>query len=276
MKYKKVYIEITNRCNKHCSFCSIDSKDKKEMTLNEFEMVLNNIKPFTKYVYLHVKGEPFMHSNIKGIFDLCIKYDMFINITTNGSLLHKYKETIINCKKIRQLNVSLNSCNDINEAKTIFKTIDEISINNSMSIVYRFWAINDISEKMNVFNELVEYYKLSWEVLDFLRTNKNVCIGDNIYINMASLFEWPSLNHDLVSCHGKCLGTISHVGILSNGTVIPCCLDSNGIINLGNVFEKSFTSIINGSKCKGINEGFKKNVLKEELCRRCSYRKRFK
>jgi len=88
-KFKKIYVEITNKCNLKCPFCSIDDKKKREMNLLEFDDVLNKITDYTDYLYLHVKGEPLLHSNFKEILDICLKYNKKVNITTNGSLLKK-------------------------------------------------------------------------------------------------------------------------------------------------------------------------------------------
>lgn len=65
MKFKKIYVEITNICNLNCSFCSKDNLKKKEMSLQEFDKVLSKIRQYTDTIYLHVKGEPLLHSKQK-------------------------------------------------------------------------------------------------------------------------------------------------------------------------------------------------------------------
>ena len=75
MKFKKIYIEITNICNKNCSFCSKTNRKKREMSIDEFETVLKRINNYTDYIYLHIKGEPLTHSNFEEIVKLCKKYN---------------------------------------------------------------------------------------------------------------------------------------------------------------------------------------------------------
>ena len=108
--YKRVYIEITNICNLNCSFCPKSDRDKKVMTVPEFENIINKINGYTKHIYLHVKGEPLMHPHLDKIIKIANKNNINVNITTNGRLL-KDKLDIINNNKIRQINISLHSFN---------------------------------------------------------------------------------------------------------------------------------------------------------------------
>ena len=64
---------------------------------------------------------------------------------------------------------------------------------------------------------------------------------------------------------------IDHIGILSDGTIIPCCLDSNGIINLGNIYDDNINDILNSKRVKDMINGFKRHYKCEELCRHCSF-----
>ncbi len=252
-KFKKVYVEITNICNLKCSFCIDDNLPKKEMTLDEFEYVLKQIKDSTDYVYLHVKGEPLMHSDLKGILKLCSKYEIKVNITTNGTLLYKYKDIL---KSVRQINISLHSIIDKNKLFDIFNAVDELSEN--VIISYRLWTKNNNEEY--ILNEIKNKYG-----------SLNKKLDNNIYLDFDSEFIWPNLNNDIIKTSGTCYGTRSHIGILSNGTIIPCCLDSKGIINLGNIFNTNLNSVLNDSRFINIKKGFENNKLNEELCMKCGF-----
>src|SRR5574344_1031494 len=164
MRFKKIYIEITNICNKNCSFCSIDKRSKKEMTVQEFEHVLKEIKPYTNYIYLHVKGEPLLHSNFSEIISLAEEYNFKVNITTNGTLLTKQKE-VLKSKCIRQINISLHSFEkkeEPNYFQNIFEVTKELLNKNSkLCMVYRFWALknNNLSiANKNIINLIIDEY----------------------------------------------------------------------------------------------------------------------
>lgn len=263
-KFKKIYVEITNICNLNCSFCSKDNKAKKFLSVSEFETILNKINDYTDYLYLHVKGEPLMHPALDDILKLCNKYNKKVNITTNGTLLSKRDILIKN--KVRQVNISLHNMAYENLLDVLNYSY-ELAKNN-IYVVYRFWVYNDL-EKSTI-NEILKYY----DRLDLINDNSNnIKINDYVYINKDEMFIWPSLNNNINNIKGTCLGLKTHIGILSDGTIIPCCLDSNGIINLGNIFNEELIDVLNSIRTKKIIEGFNNNKLCEELCRKCGFKR---
>ena len=168
--FKKVYIEITNICNKNCSFCSKDTKPKKEMTIKEFEHIINEIKPYTNYVYLHVKGEPLIHSKLEQILDICTKNNIWVNITTNGSLLKQKEHILLKQNTIRQINISLHSFKEEEYIDNIVNTVNKLKNKDNINIVYRFWAITNnhfSKDNLAILNQLQKYYQFNiQELLD--------------------------------------------------------------------------------------------------------------
>jgi len=278
-KFNKIYVEITNICNLNCSFCSKDNRKKKEMSIEEFSKVINKIKDYTKTIYLHLKGEPLLHSHLDELLSICDNNNINVKITTNGTLL-KLKKDILKNHAIKQINISLHSENNIkNYFEDVFNVCDELSEN--INIVYRIWVLNNLQlDKIStiIVENLIDYYKLSTNMVEKIKNEKNIKIKDNIYLDKDNEFIWPNetKNNSSEDEIGYCLGTKSHIGILSDGTVVPCCLDSDASINLGNIFENSLEEIVNSDKFKIINEGFKNNKVIYDLCKNCDYRKRFR
>ena len=263
-KFKKIYVEITNICNLNCQFCPNDKLEKREMTLQEFEIILNKIDDFTDYLYLHVKGEPLLHSMFKDILLLAKKYNKQVNITTNGTLLKKRVDDIINSKIVRQVNISLQSLINIDYLDDILKSAEKLAKNN-IQVVYRMWASNKYQ------NLIVEKLENRYQTkLD----KDNIKLMDNLYLNKDTEFIWPSLNNDFITDIGTCYGLRTHIGILVDGTVIPCCLDSKGVINLGNIYEESLEEILKKERCQKIKTNFQNNKLVEELCQKCGFREK--
>ena len=62
---------------------------------------------------------------------------------------------------------------------------------------------------------------------------------------------------------------------MSDGTVVPCCLDADGNLALGNLFESDLESILSSERARNIYDGFTRRRACEELCRKCGYAKRF-
>lgn len=79
------------------------------------------------------------------------------------------------------------------------------------------------------------------------------------------------MNNDYYSEKGTCYGLIDHIGILVDGTIIPCCLDSKGIINLGNIYNDNLKEILKKDRVNNIIKGFKGNKKLEELCKHCKF-----
>lgn len=278
-KFKKVYIEITNTCNKNCSFCSSSSLKKKTMKIKEFEHILKEIKPYSDYIYLHVKGEPLLHPDLKTLLNLCEKYEIFVNITTNGTLLKKQKEIIKNSKCIRQINISFQSFEEnINEVEDILDTVLYLLENTSIYFCYRFWALKNLKfSKLNekIIKKIIEKHNIEEKTIENIYSLSNIKLQENLFLNKDILFEWPSLDNDYVE-ESTCYGLRRQLAILVDGTVVPCCLDSEGIINLGNIFITPLKTILEQDRTQKIIQNFQHGKCQEELCKKCSYRRRFK
>ena len=267
MKFKKIYIEITNICNKNCSFCSKTNRKKREMSIDEFETVLKRINNYTDYIYLHIKGEPLTHSSFEEIVKLCKKYNKKINLTTNGVLISKYPSLFYDEENFRQVNISFHSYDNENDMGNIIQCIDNIrKINKKTYFVYRYWTLNETNKNY------ISLKKIIKKIYNIELNNKmNIKLGNNLYLNKDYEFIWPSLNNSLDN-DGFCYGLKTHIGILSDGTVVPCCLDSEGIVNLGNIFLEDLETILTKERTKKIINGFKNNKRIESLCRHCSFK----
>ncbi len=277
MRFKKIYIEITNLCNKNCSFCSKDSRKKEEMTPEYFEHILKEIRPYTNYVYLHVKGEPLLHSKLQEILELCKKYEVKVNITTNGTLLKEKSKLLIPYSNIYQMNVSLHSFDyEEDYMEKILEATDLLLEKTNIYINYRFWALQNhrlTKENKELIKKIETHYHLP--ILKDLEKNYKKTISSHLFIEEGELFTWPTLLSSYYEESGTCYGLRTHFAILVDGTVVPCCLDSEANIPLGNVFEEPLSSILSKEKVKEIASNFQSGKIKEELCKHCTYRKRF-
>ncbi len=271
-RFSKIYVEITNICNLSCSFCSKDERKKKEMSVDEFKEVISKIKDYTDNIYLHVKGEPLLHSKLDEILSICDDNNISVRITTNGTLLAKKKDILLK-HNIKQINVSLHSENNlINYFEDVFNTCDTLA--SKMVIIYRIWVLKSLildNLSTKIVDKINKHYNLSTTVVDKIKTEKNIKIANNIYLDKDYEFDWPKITDEKCDI-GTCLGTKSHIAILSDGNVTVCCLDSNGIIRLGNIFKESLSDILDSKLFKEINSGFKNNKVVCDLCKSCTYR----
>lgn len=274
-RFKKVYVEITNHCNLRCSFCSKTKRKLNEMTLYDFEKVLQRIKDYTDYIYLHVLGEPLLHSDFDNILSLCDEYLIKVNITTNGTLLKKRLDVLKKHFCVRQVNISLH-CEGKNDKyfDEVFESCDELC--GKVYINYRLWTLNDgvlDEESTDIVENIVKHYELSTDIVEKIKKEKQIKICTNIFVDKNNLFVWPSMDKIVDNC-GFCYALSTHVAILVNGDVVPCCLDSEGDIVLGNIFEKDLKEILNSERATKMLEGFRSNQKIEELCKHCHFLQR--
>lgn len=264
MRFKRIYVELSNICNLKCSFCSKDKRLKESLSIERFEYILNDIKNYTNLIYLHVKGEPFLYKDIDKVFELCKKNNINIKITTNGLFLDKYVDLINMYDNIKQINISL-MCE--NEKNNYLDYIIETSSKIKTTIVYRVWLSNK-DESNDIIKKILKFYKK-------VDTQKNIKLNEHIYLDKDIEFVWPS-EGTYYENNGICYGTRSHIGILANGDVIPCCLDSEGEMAFGNIFNKSLEEIISSDEFIKFNELIKKGIMPCDLCKKCNFKKRLK
>jgi len=288
-KYKKIYVEITNVCNLACDFCPRTKRKPEFMSVAAFCKILDRIKPYTDYIYLHVKGEPLLHPELDKLLDVSCEKEFKVNITTNGTLIHKVKDMLLSKPALRQVNFSLHSF-DGNEGgqsredyiNDILSFAKEAMKKPELFISLRLWNLSE-SNAVNLErarnNELLasieKAFDLPYKIVEEVVHHKGIKIAERIYINQAQLFTWPDLKEEERPGSAFCYGLRNQAAILVDGTVVPCCLDGEGIINLGNLLETPFSEIAESKRAQDIVDGFTGKEAVEELCRKCGYRERF-
>lgn len=276
MRFKKIYIEITNYCNLNCEFCKTNVRKNKYISLEEFNIVINKIKPYTKYVYLHVLGEPLLHKDIDKLILICKHNDIKVNITSNGTLLNIAGEKLLNDEidNIHQINLSLHC--DFKEKyleaeyfQNLIKFISEASKKTYINL--RLWNVEEKNNEKNkkIIELLLKEFKNKEEQnINFLNT---ITISKNIFLHFDKKFTWPNILGEEIFTEGKCYALRDQVGILVDGTVVPCCLDGEGIINLGNIYEDDFLEIITSDRATKMKKNFENRKVIEKYCKTCGF-----
>lgn len=279
MKFKRIYVEICNTCNLSCSFCVQDHKHPRMLGIDQFRSILDQIKPYTSYLYLHVLGEPLMHPELEEILSLCRKADMHVQLTTNGTLLKKAEPLLLRYPP-RQINISVHSFSQQPAQMQERYMADVLHCGKTLSaqgtyVSYRLWCKQDgkLAEREHrLMEQICSFFDRDVPV----QMNRSIVLGNRCFLSFDEVFEWPSLSHPYVSDRGTCRGLRDMIAILSDGSVVPCCLDAYAQECLGNVFEQSFAQILQGERLNEIRDGFLRHRLCSPLCRRCAYRIRFR
>ena len=288
MKFYRAYVELTNICGLACSFCPPKALPTQTMSLPFFEHVLDELSIHTKEIAYHMGGDSLTLSNLKEYLDITHKKGFRVMLTTSGYYLGKHSfETLLH-PAIKQINISLNSYNKNNMPLSFEDYMKPIAMlcehkrttNKELFINLRLWNLDD-QHSEHAFNDTLfswieEHFGISVDLSSVQSTKAhNIRLAEKILLHFDRYFEWPTLSSHEKS-HGTCQGLSSHIGILSNGVVVPCCLDKDGVIALGNLHETSLATILTSKRSTAIKEGFKQHLCQEELCQKCTYKHRFK
>lgn len=271
--FKKIYLEITNICNLDCSFCHKTSRSKKFMTKEEFDMLLPRIREHTKYLYFHLMGEPLMHPELAYFLEKASSFGFNCTVATNGFLISRRADEILRNAPYK-VTFSLHSFEANEAAVSLEDYINDITDFCKRAerlgtiCVLRLW--NDGGESS--LNEKI--IGLLKNEFDFRENRKGFTLSEKIYLESAKKFIWPDKDAPVQSVR-FCMGLRDHIGILCDGTVVPCCLDADGQIALGNLFEQELADIIGTETALSIYNGFSQGRTVTELCSRCQYATRF-
>lgn len=285
--FKRIYVEITNMCNLSCNFCPKTKRELRFMDEESFNYIVKSVKPYTNHLYFHLMGEPLLNPNLEAFLTICNSH-LKVNLTTNGTMLNDKKVILINSPALRQINISLSSFEANENAADLNSYIDSIvefvlEATNKSNIIcsIRLWNMDSAKLKganqsnIDILKMLETKMELNFRLSDKLQISNRLKLKDNVYLNMAEKFDWPDMNRVETDDYVFCYGLRQQIGILVDGTVVPCCLDNEGNISLGNIFKNSLEDILSSKRAKNMYDGFSRRTAVEELCKRCGYAKRF-
>ncbi len=273
--YSRVYVEITNICNMHCSFCHGHKRPPKRMCLQEFTHILDQLAGQTEYIYYHLMGEPLTHPELPLFLKTAAQRGFRSVITTNGTLLKKRGHEIITAG-VHKVSISLHSFEGADDAayRRYLSEVAEFgdsAANAGILVVLRLWNRGyDGGRNAVAVDFLRSHIAGSWA-----ENSRGIRIRDKFYLEWGDRFQWPDQEAPVQGEKFFCYGMRDHFGILCDGTVVPCCLDSEGVINLGNVFTDELSDILASQRATAIAKGFERRTAAEDLCRRCGYAQRF-
>lgn len=276
---KKAYVEITNICNLHCAFCPGTRRAPRSMTPDEFALVLDKLRPRVSYVYLHIMGEPLLHPQLEELLSLAAQRSMKVCITTNGTLLSRQSETLLRSGALYKISVSLHSIEenggDPAAAKQYLDAVwqfSEQAARQGIIVALRLWN-GGAADSGN--GAILDFLREKTGQTDWAEPRHNSFrLAENLYLEREQAFVWPDLDADAVPTQ-FCRALREQIGVLVDGTVVPCCLDHEGDLALGNLFTQNLDDILNGPRAAAMFDGFSRRAPAEELCRRCGYATRF-
>ena len=275
-RFHKIYLEISNLCNLRCSFCPGTKRPSKVMSEAEFSSLLPKLRPWSDYLYFHIMGEPLCHPLLARFLELADEAGFRVILTTNGSLLEKKKDILLHSPALHKVNISLHAF-EANDYSIPFETYLSqcfaygLAAQGKKLTVYRLWNHGG-AENQNaaILTAMENAFPKPWT-----KERRGIRIADHVYLEYGDKFDWPDLAAQDNGQQVFCYGLRDQIGVLCDGTVIPCCLDHEGDIPLGNLFHEGIEEILKKPRTKSSYEGFQNRKATEELCRKCGYARRF-
>ena len=275
-RFQKVYLEISNVCNLSCAFCPGTKRKPKVMTESEFASLLPKLRPWTDYLYFHLMGEPLCHPDLEKFLKLAAIQGFKVILTTNGTLLQKQSDILLSAEGLHKINISLHAF----EANDLSVSFDDYlqqcfafgkAAEGRKLVVFRLWNQGG-ADRLNeqILSKLEQFFPKHW-----VQERKGIRIGSRVYLEYGDKFDWPDLQAEDQGEKVFCYGLRDQIGVLCDGTVVPCCLDHDGDLALGNLLERDLGEILESDRARSIYYGFQQRLAAEELCRKCGYARRF-
>ena len=273
---RKIYVEIGNICNLSCSFCPGTVRKPGLMTAEQFKTVAERLKGHTDYLYFHLMGEPLLHPELEKLLDIAGSMGYKVIITTNGTLIPQRQELLLGSPAVHKVNISLQSF-EANMGGELEAYIMSCAVfarqmgERGKLCVLRLWnsgGLESLNARIEAMleREFPKPWRESWG---------SRSLADKVWLEPGEKFDWPDMAEQDRGESCFCYALRDQAGILCDGTVVPCCLDHDGDIALGNIFESSMEEILSSPRARAIYEGFSRRRAVEELCRKCGYARRF-
>ena len=273
--HKKAYLEITNRCNLSCAFCPGTRRTPRALSQDEFDQLASKLRSWAEYLYFHLMGEPLAHPLLPRFVKRAREMGFKPVITTNGTLLGKRGAELIAAKPYK-ISISLHSFEandsgvDMTEYINSCLNFAESAADAGIIIVLRLWNLEGkTSGALNGQNTAILQLMHDTFADEWQPTRSGFKLRERVFLEWGDKFDWPSLDSPLLSDSGFCYGLRDQVGVLCDGTVVPCCLDGEGVMALGDLFEQTLEDILNSPRAKAIYDGFSAHKCCEDLCKRC-------
>ena len=276
MRFRKIYVEISNLSNLSCAFCPGTKRSPGRMTPEDFAKLLPKLRPYTEFLYFHIMGEPLCHPHLAEFLEMAHGQGFRVILTTNGTLLAKQQEMLLSAPGLHKINISLHAF----EANDLAVPFEEYlsdcfrfgkAAEGKKLVVYRLWNKGGADAKNEeILSAMEKAFPKPWVV-----ENRGTRIADRVFLEYGEKFDWPDLGALEGSEKLFCYGLRDQLGVLWDGTVVPCCLDHEGDLALGNLFDREMEEILQSPRAKAIYEGFSRKEAVEKLCRRCGYARRF-
>ena len=269
----RCYLEITNICNLDCLFCPKTKRNKRRLTLEEFDTLSSKLEGKIQFLYFHLMGEPTLHPQLSDMVLVARDKGFIPVITTNGTLLNK-ADALIKAKPHKiQISLQAYEGNGMQEVDAYMEEVMAFSKKASQEgiiVILRLWNQGGYETR----NEQISNKIANFQPRPWIERHDGWKLADNLYVEFDKMFEWPDEKYNVFADELNnvfCYALRNQIGVLVDGSVVPCCLDHDGDMVLGNLYNQTFDEIVTSPRARAIYDGFTNHKAVEPLCQRCGY-----
>lgn len=267
----KAFLEITNICNLSCSFCHGTARPPEQLSAESFELLTDRLIGKIQYLYFHLLGEPLIHKELPFFIQRSQEKGFRPMLTTNGTLLPQRAEELLR-SPLYKVSISLHApeANGAFASAAYLKGCTDFASaagQNGIIAVLRLWNLGGLEQGNDaILSHLHSAFPGQW-----VENRSGYRIREKVFLELGHKFDWPDLNQPELSDSFFCYALRDQIGILCDGTVVPCCLDAEGSCALGNLFHQELDEILRAPRARKLYDGFTKHIAVEDLCKRCGY-----
>lgn len=279
--FARLYLEITTCCNLACSFCPGTRRPAAFVSPARFRLLAQRLRPYGQYLYLHVMGEPLLHPQLSELLSVCAALDFRVNITTNGTLLPQKAAVLLASPAVRKVSISLhsfeaNTPGDFPAYLTGCTAFAREAHARGILADFRLWNLDGVlTQGLHTQNDAILAHLRSAFPAPWIKNTWGWRLADGIFLSYGEKFDWPDEAARDYGAAGRCRALTDQLAVLCDGTVVPCCLDCDGKLALGNLFSQELDDILASPRAQAMLAGFRRGTRTEALCRRCGYAERF-
>lgn len=281
MKFEKIYIELSDICGLKCDFCPSVKGIRGAMSVEDFSKIAQKVAGKGRIYALHLLGDPLVLPNLAEFITVAKAHKMPLELTTSGFYMNaKNQALLLQSENIRQINLSLMAflAQSRVDLMSYFAPIlrflrAHIALKKSNFVNLRLWNLGADFKGADKNESIYSLLEREFGVKIQKNARKNR-LASRIALHQSEQFRWASLASKTLHIKGSCYALKGQIGILSNGKVVPCCMDSSGVMALGDILKQDLNEILASPRALAMKEGFKKGEFVELLCQKCEFGRR--
>lgn len=282
MRFEKIYIELSDICGLKCPFCPSVKGVRGVMSVENFAKIAEKIAKKARIYTFHLLGDALILPNLSEYIDVAKAHKMPLELTTSGFYMNDTNyNLLLHSQNIRQINFSLMAF--LAQKKCDFKGYftpimhfihTHIALKKQSFVNLRLWNLDENFKNLAVNEKIYRFLEQEFNVKIQRKAEKNR-LENRIILHQKRQFRWANDKDEKIHCKGKCYGLIKQIGILSNATVVPCCMDSGGVIALGDILKQDLNEIMQSKRAVIMKEALLKGEFIEPLCQSCEFKTSF-